>query len=127
MNGASGRSLVFDTNPILLFLDGKVDDLPIGDRFISVITEMELLAFPMLTANAEKKIRIFLNEAEIIPLTDAIKDEAIRIRRFGSPCLKLPDAIIAATAVKLGAAIVTNDAAILNLNWGGLNAVAVTL
>ena len=127
MNGSSRQPLVFDTNPILLFLDGKVDSLPLGDRFISVITEMELLAFPMLTDSAEEKIRIFLSEAEIIPLTDAIKAEAIRIRRFGSPCLKLPDAIIAATAVKLEAAIVTNDAAMHNLDWSGFNAVAVTL
>ena len=77
MNGYSGRRLVFDTNPILLFLDGKADSLPSGDR-------------------------------------------------FGSPHLKLPDAIIAATTVILEAALVTNDAALLNLNWNGLTALAVT-
>ena len=116
---------MFDTNPILLFLDGKLNSLPSGDRFVSVITEMELLAFPKLTDEAEKKIRIFLSEAEIVPLTGAIKDEAIRIRRFGSLHLKLPDAIIAATAATIEAALVTNDAAMHNLNWNGLTALAV--
>jgi predicted nucleic acid-binding protein len=110
----------------VLFLDGKVNSLPVGDRFISVITEMELLAFPQLTDEAEEKIRIFLSGAEIIPLTGAIKDEAIRIRRFASPHLKLPDAIIAATTVILEAVLVTNDATILNLNWNGLILRALT-
>ncbi|MDR2468191.1 MAG: hypothetical protein LBD22_04430, partial [Spirochaetaceae bacterium] len=81
-----------------------------------------LLAFAGLTAQDEYKIRDFLRRVIIIPLTDAVKDEAIRIRRFGSPRLKLPDAIIMAAAVVGGKTLVTYDAGMLNLKWNGLTA-----
>ena len=119
MNG-NAEQFVFDTNVIIRFLDGKIDSLPAGNRFVSVITEIELLAFSGLTAKDEYNIRNFLSRVIIIPLTDAIKDEAIRIRRFGRPRLKLPDVIIMATAVIGGKTLVTDDAAMLNINWGSL-------
>jgi predicted nucleic acid-binding protein len=59
----------------------------------------------------------------IMPLTVQIKEEAIRIRRYGSPRLKLPDAIIAATAVVLKATLATSDAKMLSLDWPGLSLV----
>jgi predicted nucleic acid-binding protein len=43
----------------------------------------------------------------VVPLTEEIEEEAIKIRRDVK--LKLPDSIIAATAVKLGAVLLTND------------------
>jgi predicted nucleic acid-binding protein len=125
MNG-NVEQFVFDTNVIIRFLDGKIGGLPVGKRFVSVITEMELLAFAGLTAQDEYKIRDFLRRVIIIPLTDAVKDEAIRIRRFGSPRLKLSDAIIMAAAVVGGKILVTDDAGMLNLNWNGLTALPAT-
>jgi predicted nucleic acid-binding protein len=56
MNG-NVEQFVFDTNVIIRFLDGKIDGLPAGKRFVSVITEMELLAFAGLTAKDEYNIR----------------------------------------------------------------------
>ena len=50
------------------------------------------------------------------------ENEAVRIRRFGSPHLKLPDAIIAASAVVLDATLVTNDETMLRLEWPGFAA-----
>ncbi|MDR2588966.1 MAG: type II toxin-antitoxin system VapC family toxin [Spirochaetales bacterium] len=120
MNGGNGERFVLDTNTIILFLDGKIGALPEGARLVSIITEMELLAFPNLTREGEKNIQNFLERVMIYPLTAAIKDEAIRLRRFGNPHLKLPDAIIAATAINLEAALVTNDAGIHALTWPGL-------
>ena len=124
MNG-NVEQFVLDTNVIIRFLDGTLRALPPDDRFVSVITEMELLAFPGLTPGGEEEIRNFLNTVTIIPLADAIKDEAIRIRRFGTPRLKLPDAIIMATAVVGGKTLVTGDAGMLNLDWSGLTALPV--
>ena len=124
MNG-NVEQFVLDTNVIIRFLDGKIDSLPVGKRFVSVLTEMELLAFAGLTAQDEYNIHDFLRRVIIIPLADAIKDEAIRIRRFGTPRLKLPDAIIMATAVVGGKTLVTGDAGMLNLNWSGLIALPV--
>jgi predicted nucleic acid-binding protein len=113
------NSFVLDTNIIIDFLEKKDATLPKGERFFSVITEMELFSSPALTQNNEIERRNFLSKMIVVPFKDVIKNEAIRIRRFGSPCLKLPDAIIAATAVVLNATLVTSDETMLRLNWPG--------
>jgi predicted nucleic acid-binding protein len=120
MNGPTDEVYVFDTNTVIGFIDKKISSLPSGERFISVITEMELLAFPSITTEEEKEIRNFLNDGTIVPLTDEVKCEAIRIRREGFPRPRLPDAIIAATAVVLGARLVSADEKLNKLNWPGL-------
>ena len=87
--------------------------------FVSVITEMEALAYPNATPKTERDTRALLSAFNIIPLNDAVKDIAIKIRR-ASPAIKLPDAIVAATAVVLDAPLVTQDARLLALQWHGL-------
>jgi predicted nucleic acid-binding protein len=124
MNGLTDGRSVLDTNWAVDFTDGKMAEFPDGKRFVSVITEMELFAAPFLTPEKEQGRRDFLNDLTIIPLNEKIKQEAIRIRRYGKPRLKLPDAIIAATAVILDATLVTNDNAMLKLSWPGLRTVA---
>jgi predicted nucleic acid-binding protein len=107
MNGPTDAVYVFDTNTVIGNLNGKTMTLQAGKRFISIITEMEVLAKPDITPEVEQEIQDFLKGITIIPLSDEIKWEAIRIRRAGSPRLKLPDAIVAATAVILNACLVT--------------------
>jgi predicted nucleic acid-binding protein len=123
MNGLTEERSVPDTNWAIDFTDGKTAKLPEGNLFVSIITEMELLAAPVMTPDKEQRRRDFLNELTIIPLNEEIKHEAIRMRRYGTPRLKLPDAIIAATAVVLDATLVTNDSAMLKLSWPGLTAI----
>lgn len=105
---------VLDTNAILYVLGGKLaEPLPTGQYFISVISEMELLSYPLLNDSAHSKIEEFLSEITIIGLSEHVKKLAIRLRREHQ--LKLPDAIVAATALSLGATLVTNDAKLLRL------------
>jgi predicted nucleic acid-binding protein len=120
MNGLTNEQIVLDTNTAIDFIDGRIAALPGGKRFVSVITEMELFACPSLTPEDEQDIRDFLSFVTIVPLKEQIKQEAIRIRKYGEPRLKLPDSIVAATAIVLGAALITGDAKILSLNWPGL-------
>jgi predicted nucleic acid-binding protein len=122
MNGPTSAVYVFDTNVIIGNLNGKTMTLPAGRRFISIITEMEVLSKPDITPEAEREIQNFLEGITIIPLSDEIKWETIRIRRAGSPRLKLPDAIVAATAVVLNARLVTADDKLVKLAWPGFNA-----
>jgi predicted nucleic acid-binding protein len=105
------------------FLNKKIFSLPRGDIFISVISRMEVLAKPDHTPESEKEAQNFLNELTVIPLVDAIERTATYIRREGSPRLKLPDAIVAATAVILNAKLVTYDERLVKLTWPGFNAV----
>lgn len=66
------------------------------DLVISFITELELLSFPKLNDDSEKIINGLLKDCQIIDINQEIKDLAIEFRRKSK--LKLPDAIIAATA-----------------------------
>jgi predicted nucleic acid-binding protein len=125
MNGTERRYII-DTNPVIYFMNNKIAALPAGERFVSVITGMELLVYPELTPEKELYIRNFLNAVTIIPLTEDIKNETIKIRRYGVPRLKLADAIIAATAVIFEAALVTGDRNALKLDWPGLQAIAAS-
>jgi predicted nucleic acid-binding protein len=93
--GMIGR---LDTNVALYLLGGRLaQPLPAGIYAVSVITEMELLAWPSLTPAEERIVMNFLSETPVLELSAEIRHEAIRLRR--SENLKLPDAIVCATAI----------------------------
>ena len=75
--------------------------------FISVITKLELLKHPAITPDEEKTINEFLLLIPIIQMNTAIENETIVLSR--STRLKLPDAIIGATAIVCDAELVTCD------------------
>jgi predicted nucleic acid-binding protein len=64
---------------------------------VSVITEIELLSWPRLDFEGYNLLGSFLSESFIVNISHEIKESAISIRKnYG---LKVPDAIIAATAI----------------------------
>jgi len=106
----SGDSIVVDTSFIINLFNGvaEVQEL-ITNRnlFVSVISEIEVLSFPALTENDKILIKNFLSECYIIDIEPAIKDITIEIRsRFK---IKLPDAVIAATAMYFDLPLFTMD------------------
>jgi predicted nucleic acid-binding protein len=117
------KRLVYDTNAIIRIINGSInpDGLKIGEgaeQAVSVITRIELLAYPDITADEEQDIQEFLSGVDI-PLTTEIENETIKIRR-ANPRVKLPDAVIAATAVLLDALLISGDPHLLALEWPGL-------
>ena len=105
---------VLDTNVVLYLLGGRLAaPLDPGEYHVSVITEMELLSYPGLSKEAENQIRSFLSTVSLVELTPAVKGAAIRARR--QHALKLPDAIVLATAQVLGAELLTNDLHLLRI------------
>lgn len=99
---------LLDTNVALYLVGGQLSSpLPEGDYGVSVITEMEMLAWPSLTTLEEVKVRSFLATITVCELTPTIRATAVRLRR--AERLKLPDAIICATAIEHGAELWTND------------------
>lgn len=99
---------LLDTNVALYLLSGKLSaPLPIGRYGASVITEMELLAWPSLTPQEESRVNEFLQTVAVCELTPAIRQQAVRLRREQG--LRLPDAIICATALEFQADLWTND------------------
>jgi len=122
----SGINVVFDICAIIRLLERRDDlaalglDMGIGGvRFLtSVIVRMELLAKRGLSADDERYIRKFLADLVVAPLDEAVEQKAVEIRRATS--LKLPDSIVAATAIVLDAILLTSDERLLNLSWKGL-------
>ena len=105
----NGIDFIADTNEIIYLLSGKPYMLPYGDSNlgVSVITEMELLSFPRITTLELFNLKNLLSDCQNIPLSTAIKDRAILVRRtYGT---KLPDSIVAATAIELGIPLITAD------------------
>lgn len=101
---------VFDTNILIDYCNGinkaKKEIELYSTRVISVITWMELLVG---AKNKEEEviIRTFLNEFEITDIIIPIRGLAISIRKEMS--IKLPDAIILATARHHEAPLITRN------------------
>ncbi|RCJ38054.1 twitching motility protein PilT [Nostoc punctiforme NIES-2108] len=109
------QPLIFlDTNVVLYFLGGRlVNPLPSGQYFISVITEIELLSYPSLSLEEETQIIDFLNKITVVGVDNNINNLTIEFRKQYR--LRLPDAIIVATAKSLNAILFTNDVRLANL------------
>jgi predicted nucleic acid-binding protein len=131
ISGTSGMTenrFVLDTNAVIfLTTRGSVipsdleNDLDESNLFISVITEIELFAKTELSSNEEKNLRAFLSDRiSIIDLTNEIKEEVIALRR--STRYKLPDCIVAATAITLNATLLTADVKLLRLEYPSFRA-----
>ena len=102
------RRYLLDTNAVIYLMSGRLAfPLPDGRYSISIITEIELLSFSGISTEEEKKIRDLLLLLDRVYFTDTVRDEAIRLRRKNR--LKLPDAIIAASALIHDAVLLAND------------------
>ena len=95
----NGTDFLADTNAVIYLLSGNNCMKPYLQKTltVSVISFMELLSFPGITGDEEKMIRQFLNMRKIIQIDKDIMEKTIQLRRGYK--IKLPDAIIAATAL----------------------------
>lgn len=107
MNGIN--SLVLDTNIVIYLLDGdQVIANLLNDKLIaiSMITELELLSY-QISKEDERVIRNFISECQVVEINQTIKERAISLRKKFN--VKLPDAIVAATADYLNLPLLTAD------------------
>ncbi len=100
---------LFDTNILIDYLNGVVEAAKALEshevRTISIITRMEVLVG--MRPETEVVTKAFLSSFDQLPLDDRIAERAVDIRR--TKRIKLPDAIIAATADIHGLLLVTRD------------------
>jgi len=75
----------------------------------SAITRLELFGFPGLTDEEEQKLLKLLEPFEEVAVDSNIIDRAISIRKTGR--IKVPDAIIASTAMEKDSLLVTHNLA----------------
>lgn len=109
--GMIGASELFvDTNVLIYYLDGDqtLAELFQGkDLYMSIITEMELLSYPTLTPADRSLIESLIANCFVINIVPQVKQFAIEYRsKFR---LKLPDAVVAATAQFLDIPFLTAD------------------
>jgi predicted nucleic acid-binding protein len=101
--------VLFDTNILIDYLNGVPEaGKEIGryrEKAISLITWMEVMAGA--TAQDEQLIRAFLSQFELLPIDGTVATEAVAIRRTRR--IKLPDAIILATARSGGRLFITRN------------------
>ncbi|MGB2930050.1 MAG: type II toxin-antitoxin system VapC family toxin [Desulfobacterales bacterium] len=106
----NGNSALLDSN-IIIYLSKREVPLSFLDQFdehyISVITYMEVLGYQFRDPKEEEFIREMIEVFRILFIDQKIADMAIEIRRKRR--LKLPDAIIAATAKALNLYLVTRN------------------
>ncbi|HEY5392336.1 MAG TPA: type II toxin-antitoxin system VapC family toxin [Hanamia sp.] len=74
---------------------------------LSVISEIELYCWKTATEEDLKVLHRFINEAVVIELTQAIKMKTAEIRK--AIRIKLPDAIIAATALEYDCTLLSRN------------------
>jgi predicted nucleic acid-binding protein len=99
-----------DTNILIHLINGDdaISDFLQGKEiFVSFISEMELLSKPGLSNENIKLLQSLIDNCVLVDFNHEIKSEAIRLRRDFK--LKLPDAIIAATARYLHLPLLTAD------------------
>jgi predicted nucleic acid-binding protein len=106
----SGNSLFLDTNIVLYLFSGDktiADSLNGKNVFISFITELEILGYPDLTPEQLNEAKSFINDVSLVDINSEIKKIVVELRR--SYKIKLPDAIIAASAYYLNIPLFTAD------------------
>jgi hypothetical protein len=105
----NGLDAVIDTNVVIYILEGnpKFESITELNLALSSITEIELLGRKGIQAHEIKTIKSFLQDCLVVELTPAIKDIAIKIKQ--SHKVKLPDAVIVATANHLNLPLITAD------------------
>ncbi|HEX8459801.1 MAG TPA: type II toxin-antitoxin system VapC family toxin [Segetibacter sp.] len=107
-----GQQYLIDTNSVIdylgnkipasgmLFMNTIVDAIP----NISIVTKIEVLGF--IAPNEHHKIlQAFINDAVVLNLDDEVADKTINLRKESK--IKLPDAIIAATALVKDLTLIT--------------------
>lgn len=111
----NGIKYLADTNCFIYLLDENPLILPFANDnwAFSYITEIELLSKKGITKNEDAIIREMLNACYKINHSQTISDLVINLKRSNN--IKLPDAIIAASAQLLQLPLITADKGFTNV------------
>ena len=106
----SGIRIICDTNPLIYLLDGNKEIgsfLKDKQLYVSTITELEMFGKQNLSKKESNIIDTLLEYCFVIDINQEIKTIYKEIKQKYS--LKLPDAVIAATAIYLDIPLLTFD------------------
>ncbi len=106
---------VFFTEKGMGFMAEVLDQIPT----ISGITEIEALSWINPDKSKEQIVKAFIQDATVLTLTPDVVAQCVSIRR--SRKIKIPDAIMAATAIVHNRTLITSDSDFKNI--AGLNVI----
>lgn len=116
--------MIFDTN-ILIYLSKyiiKPEQILKDNAAISVITKIEALGYSFKNNDEHQLLDAICSELRIIPLTDLIAEETIKLRK--NYRIKLPDAIIYTTALVENVPLLTNNISDFKSLLGGVELIS---
>ena len=109
----SGNKVLLDSNVLILASKHLINIEKLVDSFdeffVSIITYMEIYSYNFSNKKEEELLRELLNNITITPINKEIADLTIEIRKSKTKKIKLPDAIILATAKYLNLTLLTDD------------------
>jgi predicted nucleic acid-binding protein len=109
----SGSNVVLDTNVIIFASKQMIDMdkfLTVYDEFhVSIVTFIEVFGYEFTNKEERNLIDRLFNIVNIVDVDNGIAELAIAIRKNKNKKIKLPDAIILATAKFLKAPLLTDD------------------
>ena len=123
------KRFMLDTNVIINTLNNKLDLLAILDSlgdcelYINPVVAIEVLAKTDMREQEETAARTLLDSFKWAEIDKPTCETTIQIRR--SKGLRLPDALIAASAITLNAIVISNDSHLLDFKHTGYSAIAV--
>jgi len=101
--------VIFDTNVLIYLSKNLLDPEKVlkNEIAISVITKIEALGFTFKNNDEHELLLAICNDLKVISLSDIIAEETINLRKNFR--IKLPDAIIYATALVEKHPLLTNN------------------
>jgi predicted nucleic acid-binding protein len=109
----SGNKAILDTNVIILLSKKGLDiDALLArydDFYVSIITYMESYGYEFHNSDEKAIIDAFFEMVEVVDVNKSIAEKVIVYKREKRRKIKLPDAIILATANYLGADLLSDD------------------
>ena len=107
----SGTNFLIDTNIVIYLTQGKLNTAAFAEKgsilYISSITYIEALGYPFQNQSDENEINELCEKFEHLFITEKVEKQTIFIRKMNK--IKLPDAIIAATAMVHNLTLVTRN------------------
>ena len=116
-----GQRYLLDTNICLYFLNRTLTEngfklvgaaIDNAEVALSVITQMEVLGFNFPSPDEERITNEFISELTVLHLSDEVVQQTIAIRK--KQRIKLPDAIIGATALVHELTLITRNVSDFN-------------
>jgi len=104
---------IMDSNVLIDTLNHKLnllaflDTLPDCEIYINMVAEIEVLAKPDMSEQEEALARLLLDSFKWAEVDKSVREITIQIHRAKE--LRLPDALVAATAITLNATVISND------------------